>query len=537
MAISNLARLCIVGSDKGGTAALAQEDSPEGAVLREMQALAGREGAGLQEEEARKCLLTSGIMELSTIESIAPQEGDDEGMAWVEETLPEGLNPTALFSDYPYQILAWMRRRGERLPCVFLPVGVQWGTQGRHDEVYGVLGETGIQLCRDNPSWTRLLSNCEVAAAEQAREEDLPPWEEASPGVRSVLLRRLRARDPRAGRELADPLLRTQFHKHEGLLYDLLIGLSAEDIPLLEACSQKKKKPSELSPAAVLLSLLPESDLSKQHAAEQLFAWKGKKLIPTEEAKKQGVLEMYTNGSLLSTYSLDWWIAQTGREYRELLPVLLKDPVQASAVGGRILLEGNRDWLRAALDAALEEEAGTNGVPQGLGFFGTLAAVMLPQQEVERRLLELLRYEGGNYRVSDALAGQMLVYAPFTLSREICQAYIEAVHRRAEAFQKAAAAGKDDKIESFWGRDFSALWAYENERDNKPQFFSEWTYWRFRGTGGMCLILYHLAWLFPPDLLEALIEALTLPPERPLFERERQKLGEILQFRARAGEV
>ena len=537
MAISNLARLCIVGSDKGGTADLAQEPSPEGAVLRELQTLAGREGAGPQEEEARKCLLASGIMNLGTIEELDPQKGHGEGVAWVEETLPEGLNPRPLFSYYPYQILAWMRRRGERLPCVFLPVGVQWGAQGRHDEVYGVLGETGVQLCRDNSAWARLLADCEVAAAEQSSEEDLPAWEDASPSMRGFLLRRLRGRDPKAGRELAEPLLRTQFHKYEELLYEFLIGLSVEDMPLLEACSQKQKKSLELNPATVLLSLLPESELSKQHAEEQLFVWKGKKLMPTEEANRQGVLEMRPNGSLMATYSLDWWLAQTGMGYRELLPFLFKDSAISSAIGGRILLEGNRDWLRAALDVGLEEASGTNGARSGLGFFGTLAAVMLPQEEVERRLLELLRYEGDNHRACDALAAPMLVYAPFALSREICQAYIEAIHRRAEAFQEAAAAGKDSEIESSWGRSFSALWAYENERDDKPQFFSEWTRWRFRGTGGVCLILYHLAWLFPPDLLEALIDALTLPSDCPLFERERRRLGDILQFRARAGEA
>ena len=537
MAISNLARLCIVGSDKGGTGDLAQENSPEGAVLRALQALVSRAGTGLQEEEARKCLLASGIMELNTIESMDPQKGDGESVDWVEETLPEGLNPRTLFSYYPYQILAWMRRRGERLPCVFLPIVAQWGAQGRHDEVYGVLGQTGIQLCRDNPAWTRLLAACEVAAAEQAREEELPSWEEASPDMRGLLLRRLRAHDPRAGRELAEPLLRTQFRKYEALLYEMLIGLSVEDIPLLEACSQKKTKSFELNPAVVLLSLLPESDLSQQHAEEALFLWKNKKLVPTAEAQKQGVLEMLANGSLLVTYSLDWWLAQTGKDYKELLPIVIKEPALSFAVAGRMFLEGNRDWLRAALDASLEEASSTNGVRPGVSFLGTLAAVMLPQEEVERRLLELLRHESDNHRVCDVMAAQMLVYAPFALSREICQAYIETIRRRAEAFQKAAAAGKDDEIESSWGRSFSALWAYENERDGRPQFFDEWTRWRFRGTGGVCLMLYHLAWLFPPDLLEALIEALTLPSDRPLFERERRRLGDILQFRARAGEV
>ena len=536
MAITNLARLCIVGSDKGGAAALAQENSLEGAVLRELRTLTGRPGAGLQEEEARQCLLASGIVELGVIERVDPQERDREGLVWVQEDLPEGLNPSSLFSDYPYQILDWLRRRGERVPCAFLPVVVQWGGLGRHNAVYGVLGQTGLQLCRDNPAWTSLVGCCEVAAAEQAREEDLPSWEDASLAMRGLLLRRLRARDPKAGRELAEPLLRTQFRKYEALLYELLIGLSVEDMPLLEACSQKKSKPAELSPATVLLSLLPESALSREHAGEHLFVLKDKKLVPTAEAQKQDVLQQ-GDGNRLITYSLDWWLAQTGKDYKALLPLLLKDPILSSAVAGRILLEGNRDWLRAALDAVQAESSRSDGVRPERGFWGTLAAVMLPQEEVERRLLGLLRYEGDNHRVCDVLAAAMLVYAPFNLSREIGQAYVEAIHRRAKAFQVAAAAGKDSKIESSWGMNFSALWDYERERDCSPRLFNDWTRGRFKGTGGECLVLYHLAWLLPPDLLRALIEALTWPPEPSLFERERGKLEDILQFRARAGEV
>ena len=369
----------------------------------------------------------------------------------------------------------------------------------------------------------------------QAREKALPAWEDASPAVKGVLLRRLRARDPGAGRELAAPLLQMQFRKYEALLYEMLIGLSAEDMPLLAACSQKKKPAIGLNPATVLLSLLPESELSKQHASETLFVWKNKKFVPVPEAKEQGVLEPQASESVLVTYALDWWLAQAGRDYRELLPVMVREPVLSSAVAGRILLEGDLDWLRAALDAALQEGGGTSVLP-GLGFWGTLGAVMLPKEDVERRLLGLLRHKGDNHRVCDALAAPMMAYAPFALSREIFQAYIEAIRSRAEAFKKAAE-GKSGGIESYWGLNFSALWAYEDEREVKPRFFSEWTRRRFRGTGGTCLMLYHFAWLMPPDLLEALIEALTLPSDRLLFERERQKLEEILQFRARAGEA
>ena len=54
MAVSGLVRLCCIGSDKGDIAALAREDSPTGAALRELEAFPPREGAGPQEEVARK---------------------------------------------------------------------------------------------------------------------------------------------------------------------------------------------------------------------------------------------------------------------------------------------------------------------------------------------------------------------------------------------------------------------------------------------------------------------------------------------------
>ena len=76
------------------------------------------------------------------------------------------------------------------------------------------------------------------------------------------------------GRELAAPLLRRAFSKNRLLLYALRQGLSAEDIPLLEECSRKKFAAVDLHPARLLLSLLPESKVSREPDAGDILIWK-----------------------------------------------------------------------------------------------------------------------------------------------------------------------------------------------------------------------------------------------------------------------
>ena len=106
MSTNEFARICIVGSDKGGVAALAREDSLTGAVLRELEALPRREGSGPQEEDARKFLLASGIADLQTLEQTLPQPGDALPPA-LEESLPEGPDPRSLFArHHPHAALA-----------------------------------------------------------------------------------------------------------------------------------------------------------------------------------------------------------------------------------------------------------------------------------------------------------------------------------------------------------------------------------------------------------------------------------------------
>lgn len=528
MSTNEFARICIVGSDKGGVAALAREDSLTGAVLRELEALPRREGSGPQEEDARKFLLASGIADLQTLEQTLPQPGDALPPA-LEESLPEGPDPRSLFArHHSHAALAWLRRQGLRLPAVFLPEAVRWAASGHHGDIWPVLGQAGAQLCRDNPAWRRLRDDCAVAEAELAAEEDAPAWEEASPGARRLLLRRLRARDPQAGRELAAPLLLEQFSKNWKLLYELRIGLSADDIPLLEECGGKKSDKHGRHAAKVLLSLLPESRLAQSLSDGNVFAWKNRKLVVTPGDAELEWLDSLPEEVCLTLCPLDAWLARSGKDCRELLSFLLGKP-QLEPLTMRIFLEDRKDWLRVGLETALEAASGA-AVPSGLSPFGTLAAAMLPREEVEEWLSRVLREESLNPRVCDALAAPMLLHARFPLSRERWGEYVAAVGRRAQALFKSAADGKNTVFNIYWQRSFTALWS-DAFRDFAPETFDDWTHGAFSGARDATSLLYYCAWNMPLDMLEQLAQALLLP-DAPLFDKERQELEEIRGFRA-----
>ncbi|WP_299395168.1 DUF5691 domain-containing protein [uncultured Desulfovibrio sp.] len=536
MAINELARLCIVGTDKGGAGSLAGDASPTGAVLRELEALPARGDGEPREEAARKCLLASGISALRTLELAEPQPGEELPPA-LEEELPEGPCPGELFSRYPYEIVSWLHRRGRRLPSVFLPEAVRWAASGRHDEILPVLGRSGARLCRDNPAWLRLLADCAGVAAEPSGEVDLSLWDEASPEARCMLLRRLRERNPRAGRELAEPLLRKQFPRNKKLLYALRSGLSAEDIPLLEECSRKKYDASGIHPARMLLSLLPESDFARELAAGDIFVWKGGTLaLKPGDAQKEWT-EGLPEDVCLTICPLDVWLARSGRDCKGLLSFLMGKPLLAPLTT-RIFLEDRKDWLRAGLETALEAGAGES-VPSGLHLFGTLAAVMLPREEVEGWLSRLLG--GGapaNSRVCDALAAPMLLYARFPVPRELWSDYVGVIGRRAEALRAEIGTRKDVYFNSMRLRAISALWGDE-ERDGLPADLEVWTCREFRGAHGLSL-LFHAAWEMPLELLEGLEQALrsALPDaDMPLFVKMRQELEDIRRFRAREEQV
>lgn len=531
MAVSKLARLCIVGSDKGD-AALPGEDSPAEAALRELEEL---DPAGEpREETARKYLLASGIATLRTLDLAAPRPDGETDAPALEERLPEGPNPRALFvRRYPLEVVSWLRRQGRRLPCVFLPEAVQWAAPGGRDEIWPVLGLAGIRLCQDNPAWRRLLAACEGRAAEEAREEELPSWEDASPAVRRLLLRRLRARDPGAGRELAAPLLRKQFSRNRHLLYEFRQGLSAEDIPLLEECAQKKWDASELHPAHVLLSLLPESAFSRSVADADILVWKRDGLeLKADVADAGGTGRKDWMGKLppdvfLTACSLDWWISRSGRNGAELAPLLARSDF-IHPVGMRIFLEDRKDWLRRMLEATLEDAPNTSGVRRPQGFLGALATVMLPPEEVADWLRRLLRHEALNFQICEMLAALMLLRARFPLPRDIWSDYVAAVGRRAEAVVRAGA--KNGRFS--WSQSFWLLWGAERETC-VPDAFAEWTRGEFRETIGQNSVALHLAWEIPLDLLERLAEALLLPSDPSLFKGDREELEEIRAFRAR----
>ena len=535
MSPSELTRVCLVGSDKGGSAALARDDSPTGAALREADTFPPREGAGPQEEDARKLLLASGLVALrETTRLMTPQPGNGTPPA-LEEQLPEGGELRKFFArGYQYEIFSWLRRRGRRLPAVLLPEAVRWAAAGCHEAIRPVLGRTGDQLCRDNPAWRPLLADCAGATAEQTGEVDLSLWDEASPDARCRLLQSLRARDPRAGRELAAPLLRRAFSKNRLLLYALRQGLSAEDIPLLEECSRKKFASVSLHPARLLLSLLPESKVSQELDASNILIWKEGK-----PSLKEDIPDGWRVGSgagilqpdhFLTTLSLDWWLARSGRDCGELLPMLVRGGFLLP-VAMRIFLEDRKDWLRLLLENLCAEALTMSGARPGLGFLGVLAAVMLPREDVERLLRRLLEQASPHDGGCDRLAVAMLLYAGFEPSRDIWSLYLEALRRRTEDCLQWRVMRKVARLDPAWREVFSALWNPELD-ECTPESFLRWTCRRFRDSRSMTPVLYHVAWEMPLDLLVKLIRILQLPPVVFQFQDEQTVLDAIRRLHA-----
>ncbi|MDM8216319.1 DUF5691 domain-containing protein [Desulfovibrio piger] len=553
MAVSELTRVCLVGSDKGGSAALARDDSPMGAALREADTFPPREGAGPQEEDARKLLLASGLVApRETTRLMTPQPGNGTPPALEEEIRSMKASPAPFLDRYPYQVVAWLRLRGACLPDVALPAALRIAVEdgGAWEDVLGRIGE---RLCRDNPAWRPLTMFCNGAAADAISEEELRAWEDTTPDMRLLLLQRLRARDPRAGRELAAPLLREQFRKNEKLLCAFLIGLSAEDIPFLEECLQKRKprkfeRYTDINPARVLLSLLPESRLYRRLARDRFFVRRDGKLEKTEAGEARCVWPM---GVPLQLYPLSWWLEQTGMDCGEFLSVLMarNSPAARMAddpVGMRIFLENNAEWTRLALDAAWRagKEGSWNSWNLLVMQVGMLAARMLPREEIERWLHTLFGYEGKDPCLYDGLSSKMMLYAPFALPREIWKEFIEMNRKRAELCRKQriwaqqhARAGsryaefleKSSRLENI-GMLFSMFW---NAEIFEPDL-RKWMAPPFRGTCGRELVIFHFAWIMPLDLLEEYIRALTLPSEPSWSEVVTRELDTILRFRERA---
>lgn len=552
MAVSELARVCLVGSDKGGIAALARDDSPTGAALREADTFPSREGAGPQEEEARKCLLASGLVALrETARLMTPQSGEDVLPCAAEvESRSIRANPAPFLERYPYQVVAWLRLRGACLPDIALPAALRIAVEDgcAWEDVPGRIGE---RLCRDNPAWRPLTMFCNGAAADSISGEELRAWEDTSPEMRLLLLKRLRARDPRAGRELAAPLLREQFRENEKLLCAFLIGLSAEDIPFLEECLQKRKPRKferciAINPARVLLSLLPESRLYRRLARDRFFVRRDGKLEKTETGEARCIWPV---GVPLQLYPLSWWLEQAGMDRGEFLSVLMAGDSPAARMADipvvmRIFLENNAEWTRLALDAAWR--AGDKGSLVSWDVMilqlGMLAARMLPREEIERRLHTLFGYEGKNPCLYDGLASKMMLYAPFALSREIWKEFIETNRKRVEICRKQriweqqhARAGSryaeyletKSRLENI-GMLFSMFWSAEIFEPD----LRKWMAPPVGGTRGGELAIFHFAWIMPLDLLEEYIRALTLPSEPSWSEVVTRELDAILRFRA-----
>ena len=167
------------------------------------------------------------------------------------------------FKEVLPEWLASLRRAGLRVPEEHLPALFDKANKERalRPLVVEVMGSRGRWLAAQNPAWG-------WASA------DLGPdaWETGGLEVRLSLLRSLRAKDPRAGRELLLSTWKSEYAKdRESFLKALHVGLCDEDEPFLNELlelSGDRSAPVRLT-AGELLLRLPDSRLTR-HVCERI---------------------------------------------------------------------------------------------------------------------------------------------------------------------------------------------------------------------------------------------------------------------------
>lgn len=136
--------------------------------------------------------------------------------------------------------------------------------QALRPSVIAVLGARGRWLAEQHEAWAWAKGS---ALNGKERESEQEQWDFGSLVQRTAMLTRERARDPQAARDrLMSELKELTPEDRTALIGALRIGLSHEDEPaLVTLTGDRAREPREA--AVALLSLLPESQLSKRMAA------------------------------------------------------------------------------------------------------------------------------------------------------------------------------------------------------------------------------------------------------------------------------
>lgn len=253
-----LAAAAVLGTDRMGSN-LPDVGGPPGRLVQSVPL----------QNPAEKLLCAASVLAVYELAGREPQPGSRQPEAFSGEDLPEcsiragqhlsrilGGRHGALLEEWCTLAAATgVRAPDEQIPLL-LDTLASRGTDVS-ESVSSVLGRRGIWLAGLNREWRALVLTSDPAAA----------WRTGKPAARVAALRRLRATDPGAARELvAETWSQEDPEGRATILGYFGEGLSGDDEAFLEAALDDKRKPVRLV-AADLLARLPGSQFAARMAA------------------------------------------------------------------------------------------------------------------------------------------------------------------------------------------------------------------------------------------------------------------------------
>lgn len=335
-----------------------------------------------------------------------------------------------------------MRRAGLRLPHHLLPPALAIRDKDTREALVPLLGERGRWLARFNKAWSWV--NGTLADGAGTLPDDAETlWQEGTPGQRVEVLRRLRAIDPARAREwLADAWKREKADLRADLLATLVVGLSAEDEPLLESALDDRSERVSFV-ASGLLARLSTSALAARmrERADALLRFSGGKLAvsPPHELTLSDQRDGLRLKPQRGMGERAWWLAQTlkfvplshwedrfGAAPADIVAAADKTEWSAALIEGwseSAVLNGGEGWI---FSLWLRCKASTEPAATYAHNLRASLARQLPREEIEAYAATL--FDERRTKVpADRIEAVQAIPAPWSAS--FGEAYLQALQR------------------------------------------------------------------------------------------------------------
>ena len=217
----------------------------------------------------RDLLLRAGMHAVYKAAGRRGETGVEEPAPAPEETLPACSAKAAEIvrrllvaqrTEILHEALDRLRLAGLRVPHALLPAALDVNQTELRPAVAAVLGERGLWLATQNPSWG-------WAVATRGSEDDETAWEEGALGERISTLRRVRGRDPSSGLVWVEDIWKSEkADARVAMVKALGTGLSSGDERFLErALDDRSMRVREA--AATLLARIADGAYAGRAAA------------------------------------------------------------------------------------------------------------------------------------------------------------------------------------------------------------------------------------------------------------------------------